>query len=178
MMAPGGKLNIRRAGTEHAEMLTQLSVTTFRDAFGPPVNAQEDMDKYIADEMNIDCLTEELNCKDNLFFVAWYDHIPVGYVKLRATKIPEQLRDNKPMEIERLYVLQSYQSKRIGEALMNHCLDIALSRGHDVIWLGVWEHNYRAIGFYEKHRFELFGAHNFILGNDKQTDILMKRKLT
>ena len=42
------------------------------------------------------------------------------------------------------------------------------------VWLGVWEHNKKAIGFYQKHGFVAFDQHIFKLGNDEQTDILMK----
>ncbi len=170
------KLTIVPIGVESAGLLTELSVTTFRDAFGP-VNAQKDMDKYIADEMNIDRLSEELSNKDNLFFMAWYDEIPVGYVKLRATKKPDELKDNNPIEIERLYVLQVYQSKKVGGAIMDHSINLAINRGYDIIWLGVWEHNYRAIDFYKRYGFDLFGSHSFVLGDDKQTDVLMRKTL-
>ena len=45
------------------------------------------------------------------------------------------------------------------------------------VWLGVWEQNPRAIRFYEKNGFVPFDTHVFILGEDKQTDILMKKIL-
>lgn len=43
--------------------------------------------------------------------------------------------------------------------------------------LGVWEHNHRALRFYEKNGFIAFGTHIFQLGNDQQTDILMKKSV-
>jgi diamine N-acetyltransferase len=60
---------------------------------------------------------------------------------------------------------------------MQSCLDYIQQQGCDTVWLGVWEHNPRAIAFYEKWGFEKFGAHDFLLGTDLQTDILMKKKL-
>ena len=45
------------------------------------------------------------------------------------------------------------------------------------IWLGVWEENPRATRFYQKNGFVAFGKHIFKLGDDEQTDILMKRPL-
>jgi ribosomal protein S18 acetylase RimI-like enzyme len=44
-------------------------------------------------------------------------------------------------------------------------------------WLGVWEDNHRAIRFYEKNGFEKFDSHPFILGESKQTDLLMKLRI-
>ncbi len=42
------------------------------------------------------------------------------------------------------------------------------------LWLGVWEKNEPAILFYEKQGFVPFDTHGFMLGNDLQTDILMR----
>jgi len=60
---------------------------------------------------------------------------------------------------------------------MQYCLKYAIDTQHDVIWLGVWEHNHNAVHFYKQWGFEIFGAHPFILGDDKQTDVLMKKQL-
>jgi ribosomal protein S18 acetylase RimI-like enzyme len=46
------------------------------------------------------------------------------------------------------------------------------------MWLGVWEENPRAIRFYQKQGFVEFDQHIFQLGEDAQTDILMKLNLT
>jgi ribosomal protein S18 acetylase RimI-like enzyme len=45
------------------------------------------------------------------------------------------------------------------------------------MWLGVWEHNPRAIAFYHKHGFVDVGDHVFLLGEDPQTDIIMELDL-
>jgi ribosomal protein S18 acetylase RimI-like enzyme len=42
------------------------------------------------------------------------------------------------------------------------------------IWLGVWEKNERAINFYKKNGFVTFDTHIFKLGNEAQTDYMMK----
>jgi ribosomal protein S18 acetylase RimI-like enzyme len=67
--------------------------------------------------------------------------------------------------------------KGIGSALLQNCIDMAKEINREIIWLGVWEHNYRAIYFYTKWGFEKFAEHDFVLGNDVQTDWLMKRSL-
>lgn len=60
---------------------------------------------------------------------------------------------------------------------MDKALEIALKNQHDFVWLGVWEKNTRAIHFYMKNGFVAFDKHIFQLGNDKQTDIMMKLML-
>ena len=156
--------------------LTALGITTFVDTFAKD-NRKEDMDKYVAEEMNIGKITAELADTNNLFFMARYDGNLVGYAKIRSSKIPEELADTKPMELERIYVLKEFKGKKIGAALMNLCLTHAATNGFDTMWLGVWQHNHTAIKFYKQRGFEFFGSHHFRLGDDLQTDELMMKKL-
>ncbi len=169
-------IRITAAGAGDAAVLMALSITTFCETFAH-LNSQEDMDMYVANEMNIEKLTGELSDPGNLFFFAWYNNEVAAYAKLRLHKEPEELISDNPIELERIYVLHKYHGKKIGVALMNHCMDYARQKQHDTLWLGVWEHNHKAIGFYSQWGFELFGSHPFILGNDAQTDVLMKKRL-
>ena len=171
------QLTIHRAGVQNIDILAHLSITTFRDAFGM-ANTKEDMDKYLAEEMSEEKLSAELNDQSNYFFMVSNHERAVGYAKMRVAEIPEELVGTNPIEIERIYVLQAYHNKKIGAVLMNHCITFAEQGGYDILWLGVWEHNPKAIRFYERLGFELFGAHDFLLGNDMQTDVLMKKKLS
>jgi ribosomal protein S18 acetylase RimI-like enzyme len=170
------KLIITRAGVEEATAITSLSVTTFTETFAAQ-NDADDMARYLEEEMSLEQLTKELSDTQNYFFLATYDGTPAGYAKARATKIPTALAGRKPLEIERIYVLQAHHGKKVGAGLMQHCMEHARTNGYDVIWLGVWEHNYKAVNFYKRWGFELFGSHIFRLGTDDQTDVLMKKEI-
>ena len=54
---------------------------------------------------------------------------------------------------------------------------IGKEKGKTYVWLGVWEENHRALQFYEKNGFTVFGKHDFVLGDDVQTDLMMKRSI-
>jgi hypothetical protein len=41
----------------------------------------------------------------------------------------------------------------------------------------VWERNFKAQAFYRQWGFERFGEHVFQMGDDAQTDWLLKRKI-
>lgn len=56
-------------------------------------------------------------------------------------------------------------------------MQIARQTNADYVWLGVWEKNPRAINFYKKNGFVEFDKHIFKLGNDEQTDIMMRLQL-
>ena len=166
-------ISITTADINDAGLLTELGITIFRATFGPD-NNREDMDKYIADEMNIAKISGELVDPSNTFFMAWLNGAAIGYAKIRNTKRPPELTARNPLEIERLYVLHEYHGMKVGAALMSLCIDTAKKRNCDAVWLGVWEHNHKAVNFYKKWGFELFGSHIFRLGTDDQTDVLMK----
>jgi len=159
-----------------AALLSELAITTFRETFDEH-NKPEDMDRYVAEEMNMSRLAGELADSANEFFIARVGSAAAGYAKVRTGILPGGLSGHSPLEIERLYVLSSYHGQRVGAALMGHCLALARARGCDTVWLGVWEHNHKAIAFYRKWGFSVFGDHIFTLGSDDQTDLLMQLPL-
>ena len=80
-------------------------------------------------------------------------------------------------KIERIYVLKEFHGKKVGQILYDTAFEMAKQRCADYLWLGVWEENPRAINFYKKNGFVEFDKHIFKLGNDEQTDIMMKLQL-
>lgn len=169
-------LTILTADTTAAELIAEISVTTFTETFADS-NSKEDMDKYLSKEMNVEKIRCELQDPDSTFFLAWDGPTLAGFAKVNSDVKADAPECDNPLEIERLYVLQDYQGKKVGAALMNHCIAFAHRSHHNTIWLGVWEHNHKAIAFYEKWGYTPFGTHIFRLGTDDQTDILMKKEL-
>jgi len=120
-------------------------------------------------------LIQEVNEPWLTFFLAFIEHEPVGYVKLRQGAIPLELVDQSCIEIARIYSLQDKIGKGVGSKLMQTCHDAAKKKQKNVLWLAVWEENHRAIEFYERWGFTKFGAQDFILGDDVQRDWIMKK---
>jgi len=89
--------------------------------------------------------------------------------------VPEGVTDDNPIEIVRLYVSKESIGSGVGAALMRDCLNESARLGFRTLWLGVWEHNYRAQAFYRKWNFVEVGTHIFHLGDDAQRDLLMQR---
>jgi ribosomal protein S18 acetylase RimI-like enzyme len=81
------------------------------------------------------------------------------------------------MELERIYVVPEYQGKGIGADILKQILIHAKEWNKKYLWLGVWEHNPKAISFYQRHGFQKFGEHPYFIGNDKQTDWLLRLDL-
>ena len=101
----------------------------------------------------------------------------VAYAQLRRGTAPAVVSARQPIEIQRFYVHADAHGKGVARALMEHVVVRAGQLSADVVWLGVWEHNPRAIAFYRKWGFEVVGEHVFMLGDDPQRDLLMRRAL-
>ncbi len=171
-----GATVLRKATIEDTAAIVQIGMQTFYDTFAA-INKKEDMDIYLAKNFNTRQVESELSDPCNTFILAEVDGIPVGYAKLRKSETPRELKGAHSIEIERVYAAKDYIGKKVGHKLIDAMLNIARQEEYDAIWLGVWEHNERAIAFYKKQGFEKFGSHPFMLGNDLQTDHLMKKDL-
>lgn len=169
-------ITIRSATTADAELVADMSRQTFYDSFAPD-NTKEDMDIFMNEVFTREELIKEVGAPGNIFFLAFEENAPLGYARMREG-IDPGIGDGKPsIEIARIYAIQTSIGKGVGSSLMKQCIDTALMLEKEFIWLGVWEHNQRAISFYRKWGFEKFGTHVFMLGKDAQTDWLMWKSL-
>ena len=158
------------------EQLQIISRETFSETFSSS-NTKENIAKYLADGFSIEKLTEELNNEHSEFYFAVIDDKVVGYLKLNFGSSQSEIQDSISLEIERIYVLQQYHGKKVGQVLYEKAMQVAEDKKVDYVWLGVWEENPRAIRFYQKNGFVEFDKHIFRLGDDEQTDIMMKKFL-
>ncbi|MDQ2664502.1 MAG: GNAT family N-acetyltransferase [Gemmatimonadota bacterium] len=168
------RTTIRRATTSDAALFTALAESTFVHTFGAD-NRPEDMTLYLGEAFGEDIQRRELGDPRNTVLLAEQGGSPVGYAMLREDNAPDCVADRSAIEIARLYAVSHAIGKGIGAALMQRCFDVAVERGRRTVWLGVWEHNPRAIAFYQKWGFVDAGAKAFVLGRDQQTDRVMTR---
>ena len=69
---------------------------------------------------------------------------------------------------------KSLKRKGYGRKAFENIFQIGKKKGYEKIWLGVWEYNKNAIEFYKHMGFKMFSKHLFLLGDDNQTDLLLK----
>lgn len=170
-------IDTRIATAADAGLIADLSRRTFHDAFAAH-NSPQNMHKFMTEQFTREGLMEEALAAPSMFIIAEIMREPAGYARLRETSGPPAGLDGLPsIEIARIYALQSVLGKGVGHALMAKCIAIAGELGRKVVWLGVWEHNQRAIAFYRRWGFEKFGEHDFLLGDDLQKDWLMRKML-
>lgn len=167
---------IKRVTIDDIDQLQKIARKTFYETFSS-ANTEENMKKYLDEDFSLEKLTAEINNKNSEFYFAKLDNNVIGYLKINFGSSQTELKDDKALEIERIYVLKEFHGKNIGQLLYNKAMQISRQKKADYIWLGVWEENPRAINFYKKNGFMEFDRHIFKLGNDEQTDIMMKLKL-
>ena len=168
--------SVRTCNQKDIDTLVSLGIKTFRDTFDE-FNTPENMILYINKTFTRKIIEQEMKQPGTVFFLAFDGRKAAGYAKIKASSAPGEHNQPPALEIERLYAHKEYVGKRVGHLLMQTCLTFAKKKGCPMLWLGVWENNARAISFYEKNGFARFGNHTFMLGNDAQTDWLMKREL-
>lgn len=166
-------IEIRKVTIFHLEEIQKISIQTFKETFAS-VNTPENIANYLQESFNTEQLTGELNNANSQFYIAYLEAEVVGYLKINFVDAQTEAISENALELQRIYVLQNFHGKNIGQLLLDQVKKIAQDTGVDFIWLGVWEENHRALHFYTKNGFVVFDKHDFIMGNDKQTDLLMQ----
>jgi ribosomal protein S18 acetylase RimI-like enzyme len=169
-------IDIVKVTLDNLDQLQKIGRQTFYETFSAG-NTAENMTKYLEEGFSAAKLTTELSDNNAEFYFATLDDNVIGYLKLNFGQSQTELQDDKGLEIERIYVLKDFHGKSVGQLLYDKAIQVARQKRADYVWLGVWEENPRAINFYKKNGFVEFDKHVFKLGNDEQTDIMMKLKL-
>ena len=169
-------LQIKVAGITDAPTISAISKQTFYDAFHTQ-NTEADMALFLASNFSLTQTEQELTDVANTFYLVYSNNKLCGYAKVSGYDNSDEFPNTKTLRISRIYVIDEWMGQGIGKALMQQCINKAKSLNKNIVWLGVWEHNLHAIAFYQKWGFEKFGSEVFVLGNDAQTDWLMKKQL-
>ena len=165
--------NIEKVNENEVAQLQSISRQTFAETFSDS-NSKENMNKYLTENLSIEKLSEELNNENSHFFFIKDGERNIGYLKLNMGPSQTELKDETALEIERIYVIQEYQGKKVGQQLYEKAIQVAKEKKAQYVWLGVWEENHKAIQFYNKNGFQVFDKHVFVLGDEKQTDLMMR----
>ena len=162
---------VRYARPDEAAGLNEFArnqfVATFADA-----NTAADMQAYCAAEFTAAAMRERIESRSHGVLVVDGDSEPAGYALL------ETVEAGATLEIKRFYIAGRWHGSGLARQLMSAVEDHALALGQNSLVLGVWEHNPRAIRYYEKCGFSVCGAQDFMLGSDRQRDLIMRHELT
>ncbi len=167
---------LRKATLSDLPELLALARTSFLQAFTAG-NKPENVQAYLAEAFTEDKLTKEMQEPASTFILANLGGKLVGYTKLNLAAAQADVQDPTSVEVARLYTLEEVWGKGMGQLLLDAGINFARQEGKTWLWLGVWEHNARAIRFYEKNGLRIFGSHPFPFGDEIQNDWLMRVEL-
>jgi diamine N-acetyltransferase len=168
--------SFRQAGTADATIVAAIAERTFRATFADQ-NSATDMDALCQSAYGTEIQRRELADPARETWILDDHGTAVGYFMLRRGAPPEGAVGTVPVEILRFYLDQHQQGTGAGRQMMTFALERCTRMGADAVWLGVWEENLRAIAFYERFGFSVFGSHIFRVGSDPQTDLLLHRRI-
>ena len=166
----------RQCNMEDADILADFSRQKFYETFAS-MNTPENMAVYLNEAFAPEKIRAELANPDSAFYFLYADEKLAGYLKLNEAPAQTDVRDAQSLEIERIYVSKDFQGEGLGRYLLEKATSIAMRREKKYIWLGVWEKNEKALRFYKRNGFYPIGAHVFMIGDDEQTDYLMRKDL-
>jgi ribosomal protein S18 acetylase RimI-like enzyme len=169
-------MHIRPATLADASRLAEFARRTFAEAFAADNNA-DDMARYLEEAFSLSQQSALLEDPCVKTLLGEDTGELVAYSQIRQGEIPTCVHAQRPLELWRFYVDAKWHGRGVAHALMDAVVQTSTSLAADSVWLGVWERNTRAIAFYQKHGFEHVGAHDFVLGSDRQTDWIMARPL-
>lgn len=175
------EVRIRRATEADVALLAEMGAETFLDAYVQDIE-EEQLAQFVAESFGLQQQAAELADEAVVFLIAESGGKAVAYALLReaewpASGLPEALGQGTTIELGRIYARKAWIGRGLGSALMRACLEEAAARDCQVMWLGVWERNERAITFYRKWGFVEIGEQLFMLGEERQRDVVMGRRV-
>lgn len=168
---------IRKAAPEDRNIIVGLGRRTFVETYSE-VTDNEALQVYMEKKFSPEAVDRELNKPDACFYIGLIENTPVAFTKLRSDRKAKGLENVNGIEIERIYVLKEYQGLKVGKLMMDRCKEIAVNDKYDMIWLQVWQHNNKAVQFYQKAGFVIYETTIFNYTEDAaQEDFLMRLSL-
>ena len=103
-------------------------------------------------------ITNEIENKNCLHYIAYVNNEPVGYLKINIDAAIKDGDKKEGIELERIYIDATAVNKGLGTYLMNFVFDIAKSYQKKYIFLKAMDTAQLAMQFYTKMGYELVGA--------------------
>ena len=169
-------INFRRCTLDDVEVLVPFARNCFFETFDG-TTSDKDLETYMNSSFRVDKFSEELENPNSFFYFLYCDGDLAGFLKLNTAPAQTEINDDAALEIERIYISSSFHRKGLGNFLVNKAVEFAKDAGKTYIFLGVWEHNYKAQDFYKSNGFFHFSSHTFWMGDDEQTDFIYKKDL-
>ncbi|MES2584837.1 MAG: GNAT family N-acetyltransferase [Pseudomonadota bacterium] len=167
------ELTIRPAIPDDVHHLVELATTTFRDTYRL-LDDPQDIEAYVAEAFTTESFAAIVQDPSSVLLVALCGVGQyVGYALVAHTTPPPCVTGPAPVELSRLYLIQSAIGKGYGAVLMQAVHAVARSAGCQTVWLGVYDRNEHARKFYTRWGFVDVGTKDFLFGGKLYADPIM-----
>ena len=143
------EIQIVEVSGNDVKKLQEISCLTFIQTFASE-NTAENMQFFLAHNYAEEKLLSELANPESRFFFAKQGAEILGYLKLNSGEAQTVLPNEEGLKLKGYILTRIQKEKESGKCLSIFQSGEASKSNAGYIWLGVWEHNKPAIGFYLK----------------------------
>jgi ribosomal protein S18 acetylase RimI-like enzyme len=165
---------IRRAKPADAETIARIGAETFAETFAhlyPP----EDLAAFLAEAHSVERARADLANPDKALWLVEQGCEAIGYALAGPCKLPHPEVTPSCGELDRIYMRAGRQGGGVGSRLLGETLAWLEKDGPRRIWIGVWSENVGAQRLYTRLGFEVVGTYEFIVGNTRDHEFIMRR---
>lgn len=185
---PGVTIRTAESTPRDIERIASLGRHVFYQTFAASTGA-EDLERYLNEAYSPAAIRADIENPDKRVIVAEaaivapqdetpYSPTLAGFAMIAINSSEDCLKSwEKPLELQRIYVDSAHQGAGVARKLEAYVTQWAREEGYKSVWLGVWENNHRAKAFYAKCGYEKIGTHDFVVGNQVDTDEIMAKSI-
>ncbi|MBB5987057.1 GNAT family N-acetyltransferase [Sphingobium lignivorans] len=170
---------IRPATRHDVPALAALKLRCFRETFledfavpYPPA----DLGVFERTAYGEPTIAAEISASDHATWVCEAgDGALVGYAHAGPCKLPHPDVTDRSGELYQLYLRRDAQGMGLGRRLVTTALDWLDEHFPGPLWLGVWSGNARAIAVYQSLGFRKAGEYQFMVGNHRDDEYILRR---
>jgi len=153
-------VKIIKANASHSELIVEIGKQTFLESHGHSAS-KESIQDYISRTYNKAAILKEFDNTNVNYHLIYCDRVIAGFSKIELHTTNKNIADTNISKFDRLYILESFQGKKLGAQLFNFNIELSKKQKQNGIWLAVWTENQKALHFYQKMNFKIAGAYDF-----------------
>ncbi|MEH6419153.1 GNAT family N-acetyltransferase [Pseudomonas sp. CGJS7] len=167
-------IRLRRATPADTAVLADISARSFTETFGDSYPPQ-DLADFLRDTYSHQAIAALLNDPSYAAWLLERDGVAVGHALAGSCGLPHAEVAAGDGELKRLYVLREAQNGGWGARMFEAVLEWLQRDGPRTLWIGVWSENYGAQRFYGRYGFEKVGAYEFVVGDTRDHEFILRR---
>lgn len=158
-------ITIKEANISDAQIIALLGRITFNESHSQYIENKNEVLSFCDASFNVSKITEDLEDKNNIFWLIYDNELPVGFAKVILHKTVDLIKEKSVCQLDKIYILNDFLGKKLGSQLHQKVIEKVTELKFDVIWLVTYILNYKAIQFYELNTYKKAGFIDFVVEN-------------